>query len=76
MLNIIALLGTVGFTLVTGGAIALTILQVTSQPDGRGLNGPPSAVGANTNPALNAAPAYQSIIEDETRQFIKQPKGQ
>jgi zinc-ribbon domain len=35
---------------------------------------PPSAVGANTNPALNAAPAYQSIVEDETRQFIKQPQ--
>ena len=37
---------------------------------------PPSAVGANTNPALNAAPAYQSIIEDETRQFVKWPQGQ
>jgi hypothetical protein len=33
-----------------------------------------SVTGANTNPALNAAPAYQSIIEDETRQFVKPPQ--
>lgn len=125
VLKIVALLGTLGFFLVTGGAIALTVIQATSSPDGLrhdpplglflAMSGytalilicrmlmkwaspanakpilpvfnqpvsyappvnqfaPPSAVGANTNPALNAAPAYQSIIEDETRQFIKQPQ--
>jgi hypothetical protein len=126
VLKIIAALGIAGFLFITGGAIALTAIQATTTPDGRGLDGPPlglflafcgygalvwlcrmlmkwaspmngkpalpvfnqplsyappinqmappSAVGANTNPALNAAPAYQSIIEDETRQFAKQPQ--
>ncbi len=126
VLKIVALLGTLGFTIVTGGAIALTIIQLTSGGDVRNdppfgiflamfgytalvlicrmlmkwassvnskpalpvLTHPvsyappvnqmasPSAVGANTNPALNAAPAYQSIVEDETRQFVKQSQNQ
>jgi hypothetical protein len=124
VLKLVAFLGSFGFMAITGGAIALTAIQVTSAPDGRGLDGPPlgivlamagyptlvwlcrilmkwaspahnkpalpmvsqpvaymppvnqvSAVGANTNPTLNAAPAYQSIIEDETRQFAKQPQN-
>ena len=30
----------------------------------------------DTNPALKAAPAYQSIIQDEPRQFATQPRNQ
>ena len=126
VLKIITLLGSLGFFLVTAGAVVMSIIQLTSGSELR--NEPPfgillalfgysalvlicgmlmrwvrlmnnnkptfpvlshpinyappvpqitpvSAVTPNTNPALNAAPAYQSIIEDETRQFVKQPQN-
>ena len=127
VLKMVTLFGSLGFLLVTAGAVFMALVQATNSPEGgrhdapTGLFlaafgytalvlicrmlmkwasstnskpalpvynqpvsyappvnqiAPPSAVGANTNPALNAAPAYQSIIEDETRQFVKQPQGQ
>ncbi len=126
VLKMVTLFGSLGFLLVTAGAVAMSIVQITSSPEAArhdpplGLMlaffgysaltlicgmllrlvrltnnraalpimshpisyappvnqmAPPSAVGANTNPALNAAPAYQSIVEDETRQFVKQPQN-
>lgn len=126
VLKMVMLFGSLGFLIVTAGAVALSIVQIASTPvelrheppfglilgffgyaaltiicgmllrwvrltNNRAvlpvMSNPisyappvnqmaaPSAVGANTNPALNAAPAYQSIIEDETRQFAKQPQN-
>ena len=127
VLKMITLFGLLGFFVVTGGALAMSIVQITSTPADlrneppfglilaflgytaltlicgmllrwvRRTNERPAVpvisnpvsyappvnqiaaapvVGANTNPALNAAPAYQSIVEDETRQFVKQSRGQ